>query len=399
MQSDQQDIYQPDEPPSLAQRAATRPDSQSSSGASSAFRRFEAGSAPRAHRERQSRVRRRRGRHGDGTELLLNKLLWAGLALVVVVYSLALAYTVFRNRHKQPTLVELATQPAPAAVSSRAVTEPVYNNEPRAFEQDIEKYRQALTLTKDGASDLAANRLESAEGRLRNAIELVPDLLVAHQELGRVLENKQDFAGAEAEWRRAIEINPDDLNARLCLAAVFLAGGQATNALEAARWALDADPYSERGHEIAAAALNLLKQPQQALAHLKRLATSNRDDLVTQNNLGAAYLAVNDYRNALLTFLEVLRVDPGNSVAFYNIAVVHARQGAAGDVVDTLTQAARKLGATFVFTWTQSHDFDPVRSEPRFQRFVEQRGEPPSLGPGPATSAAPAAAATEPQTD
>ncbi len=61
-----------------------------------------------------------------------------------------------------------------------------------------------------------------------------------------------------------------------------------------------------------------------------------------------------------------------------------------------LTQAARKLGATFVFTWTQSQDFDPVCSEPRFQRFVEQRGEPPSLGPDPATSAAPAAAATEP---
>ncbi|MCZ7592908.1 MAG: hypothetical protein M5U15_12555 [Kiritimatiellae bacterium] len=59
-----------------------------------------------------------------------------------------------------------------------------------------------------------------------------------------------------------------------------------------------------------------------------------------------------------------------------------------------LTQAARKLGATFVFTWTQSQDFDPVRSEPRFQRFVEQRGEPPSLGSS--TSAAPAAAATEP---
>lgn len=366
-----------DEPPPLARR---RPDAGEPS---SAFRRFEARAIPRIQREQQTRMHRRRRRQtGNGESP--GKFVWFAVLLVVILYCAVLAFSVLKARRK-PDLVALASAPPPPAA---APVEPVYTSEAKLIKDDIRSYKKALALLRGGTSDIDANRTEAAEQRLTEALALAPDLIGVHSELARLYELKQDFARAESEWRLVLASNPENQQARIRLASVFLLGGQPANALETAKWAIEADPYSLEGHQIAASALTTLKQPSEAIAHLRSLVGGNQDDLVAQNNLGAAYLAVNDYRNALKTFNDVLRVDPGNSVAFYNVAVAHARQGSVADAVDTLAQAARKLGATFVLTWTQSEDFDPIRAEAAFQRFVEQRGEPPSVEP-PSSESAP----------
>lgn len=378
MDQEQKDIYSVDEPPPLARRrpAASEP--------SSAFRRFEARAVPRVQREEQTRVRRRRHRQTENGESP-GRFVWFAVVLVVVVYCAALALSVLKTRHK-PDLTAPANAPPPPVAAPAG---PVYNAGPHPVRDEILSYKKALVFLRDGTADIDAGRLESAEKHLRDASELAPGIIALHSELARLYELKQDFAGAEKEWRVVLANNPESLSARLRLASVFLLGGQPANALETAQWALESDPYSVEGHQIAASALTSLKQPSGAIAHLRRLVSGNQDDLVAQNNLGAAYLAVNDYGNALKIFHDVLRVDPGNSVAFYNIAVVHARRGNVADAVDTLVQAARKLGATFVLTWTQSEDFDPIRAGAAFQRFVEQRGEPPSVEPLPVVSDSP----------
>lgn len=369
-----------DEPPPLARRQPQRPVAGSGGvpDASRAYRRIEAGGTPHLHQDHRMRVRRRRSEHQDKTSLL-NKLLWLGLAAVIGLYGIVLAYTVLKGRHKSP-LEQIAAAPAPEEAKKPA-REPTYNNNPRPIEDDIKAWKQALTLTKEGGAQLDAEHLGPAEERLRKAAESAPDLTMVHLELAQLLEKKQDYAGAESEWRAALARDPENVAARLQLAAVFMAGGQPANALETARWAIEADPYSEEGHQIAAAALTALQQPHEAITHLRRLVTSNHDDLVAQNNLGVAYLSIKDYRNALSTFREVLRVDPGNSVAFYNLAVCYARQVSAVEAVDVLMQAARKFGAPFVLAWTQSPDFDPIRQEAVFQRFVEQGAEVPLATP------------------
>lgn len=377
VEPDPKDIYSVDEPPPLARR---RPATNEPSGS---FRQVEARSAPRVQHEHLPHARRRRRRRPESNESP-GKVLWLAVLLVALIYSAALMFSVLKTRHAGNATDPTALAKAATSPSAATPVEPQYNTEPRSIRGEILAYKKAVVLLKDGTGDIDADRLESAEKRLRSASDLAPEIVALHSELARLYELKQDFVRAEEEWRAVLARNPENLQTRLRLASVFLLGGQYGNALDTAQWALEADPYSVEANQIAASAFIALKQPVEAIPHLKRLVGSSQDDLVAQNNLGVAYLAVNDYRNALKTFHDVLRADPGNSVAFYNIAVAHARQGNARDAVDTLAEAARKLGATFVLTWTQSDDFAPIRSEPAFQRFVEQRGETPSVEPAPA---------------
>lgn len=364
MESGQKNIYHVDEPPQLARRRNPAPvASDGLPDASRAYRRAEAGQAPRLHQDHRVRLRRRRGEH-NSSALLVNKALWLVLGLVVIVYGVVLVYSTVRSRNR----------PAKAAakvIVSAPVPAPQDPSAPIDYAGELAILQKARSLSEASANDLEAGKQPGALEKARQAIELAPHMAVAHREHARALHAGRDFAGAEAAWRRVLERDPGDHAARIQLAAVFLAGGQYSNALAAARWGLEQDPYSEDAHEIAAAALNALQLPQEALVHLRRLVNLDRDNLAAQNNLGIALLNLKDYRNAMNTFREVLRSDPGNSAAFYNLAITHARQQQAGQAVEVLEQAVRKFGSAFVLSWTQSKDFDPIRGDDLFARFVE----------------------------
>lgn len=186
------------------------------------------------------------------------------------------------------------------------------------------------------------------------------------------------------------------------LANLFLSSGAFADALVMAQWALEGDPYSLAAHEIAASALLQMEDPAGAITHLRRLTSLNRDDLVAQNNLGVALMKVRSFKEAIATFRGILRVDPGNSVAFYNMAACQAQQGNAIEAVALLGEAAGKFGSTFVLTWAQSRDFDPIRGDERFVRFVARgaQGDAPAAdasGPeSPAEVPSPAEAAPAP---
>ena len=67
-----------------------------------------------------------------------------------------------------------------------------------------------------GISYLRQNKLQAARAKLETAIKLDPDLAIAHAALGLVFERLEDPVGAEREYRRAVDLdpnNPDNLNA------------------------------------------------------------------------------------------------------------------------------------------------------------------------------------------
>jgi len=358
---DKKDMYHRDEAPPLARKSYPLP---ASPEPPRPYLQAGAGPAPHTHHAHRTRVRRRRGEHSSRVTLF-NKLLWLSLGGVVLLYAAALGYTQYKAKRRA------AHAPPPAAAPEKpAIPLATRTDQPTPIANDIKNWKQALILTSEGSAEAEAGH-SGGEAKLRRAIELAPELLAARLELARFLEHKQDYAGAEAELRRVLARDPERTTARLQLASVFLSGGQPENALAAARWVIEADPFSEDAHEIAASALTALNKPQDALSHLRRLATIKRDDPTVQNNLGVALMAINDYRNAQNIFRTVLQSDPGNSVAFYNLAVSHARQQAVTECVETLTQASRRFGSAFVLAWAKSEDFAPIRDDPRFQQFIE----------------------------
>jgi TolB-like protein/DNA-binding winged helix-turn-helix (wHTH) protein/lipoprotein NlpI len=87
--------------------------------------------------------------------------------------------------------------------------------------------------------------MTQARAAAQKALQLDPSLAEAHASMGNVLHNYDwDWAGAEREFRRAIELNPNYANAHHLYAHLLIETGRTEAALTEERQALGLDPYS-----------------------------------------------------------------------------------------------------------------------------------------------------------
>jgi tetratricopeptide (TPR) repeat protein len=79
------------------------------------------------------------------------------------------------------------------------------------------------------------------------ALELDGALAEGHAQLGVNKFNNFDWAGAERELKRALELDPDSESANRAYFQYLSAVGRADEALTYARWVLELDPTSTPG--------------------------------------------------------------------------------------------------------------------------------------------------------
>lgn len=334
----------------------------------------------------EERRRRRRRRHGHSPELdLINRLTWIAVTVVTLLYlGLLTAVVLWQRTHPKVQKVEAPAVTKPESTQKARLSST--NDPARPVGELIDVWKRGLRALDDLHKLKTKQHPADTADALEKVLADIPNFTQARLELALALEGQNQFAEARDQLLEVLNHNPESLDAQQALGRVYLALNQPNQALELARWMVDNDPYSTPAHELAAEAL--LKQgiTVDAIVHLKKLASLNRDNLTLQNNLGAAYVKVGDYRSALQTFREVLRMDEGNSVAHFNMAVAYAQQNQASNSVDVLTQAARRFGHPFVITWTRGAEFDPVRDDPMFVQFI---GHPEALTEEAASTNAP----------
>ena len=93
-------------------------------------------------------------------------------------------------------------------------------------------------------------------------------------------------------------------------------------------------------------------------------------DVKARNNLGSAYLQLTLDDRALAAFQEVLRLDDSYSLAYYNLACVHARAGNVERAVAYLLQAVAIEPEARNWASTDA-DFASVRNAPEFRQILE----------------------------
>ncbi|MET0227034.1 MAG: tetratricopeptide repeat protein [Dokdonella sp.] len=141
---------------------------------------------------------------------------------------------------------------------------------------------------------------EQAQIAADRAIALDPDLAAAHVARGFLLQSKQlDWAGAEAEYQRAVALAPDDTLARVQLAMLTGTRGQLQKAVELTRQALVVDPRR-------AAAFNFLGRFLTALGRYDEAEQAIRQSIELRSGNAAAYVG--------LTTLAILRKDPASAL-------------------------------------------------------------------------------------
>ena len=87
-------------------------------------------------------------------------------------------------------------------------------------------------------------------GWLQRACELDPQLVVAHELLGRVCELSGDRATAIGAFERALELEPERTELALRLGRLHRAAGNDSRAADLARHALERERSAERRAEF-----------------------------------------------------------------------------------------------------------------------------------------------------
>ena len=91
------------------------------------------------------------------------------------------------------------------------------------------------------------DRMQKAKAEATRALELDDTLAEAHTALGRAMTFCDwDWAGAEREFKRAVELSPNYSDAHFWYAQNLSSMGRHEEAISELRWAQDVDPFSPR---------------------------------------------------------------------------------------------------------------------------------------------------------
>jgi len=155
--------------------------------------------------------------------------------------------------------------------------------------------------------------LQRARTAATKALELDDTLGEPHAALAQIkFVTDWDWAAAEAQFKRAIELNPNDANALHMYSHYLLSMGRMQESLEVSQRALQHDPVSP----------------------------------TMQLHLGFHYLTARQYDLAIPQYLKVLQADPGLVDAHNQLAVAYRQKGMLDQSVAEYLQVETLLGMT-----------------------------------------------------
>jgi TolB-like protein/DNA-binding winged helix-turn-helix (wHTH) protein/Flp pilus assembly protein TadD len=245
-----------------------------------------------------------------------------------------------------------------------------------------------------------------AEAAAVKALQIDPDLPDAHVSLGYIrLRYDYDWPRAEAEFRRAIALNPNSELAHHWYALSLAWVGRFEDARAEIGRAGLVDPlsravltsaglvhYIARDYERAVAefdrvlsmdpvnvvafrrrgwAYQMLGRHESAIASFERAHQLSGGDIIETAALGRGY-AMGGRRADALRFVDDLRTrDPGGDLTAYSLAEIHAALGDGPAALSWLERAYETRSIWFV--WIRNEPvFDRLRSDPRFTTLVQR---------------------------
>ncbi len=161
---------------------------------------------------------------------------------------------------------------------------------------------------------LESNKPKAAMVEAQQAVGLAPDEPESHRLMARVLL-ETDPKSAEAAAREAVRLAPEDPDMWSTLSAVLGGAERWPEALEAADHGLSHDPDDESNRNLRAMALTQLGRRKEADETLRGALESSPDNSHTHANLGWTRLHARQYKPALESFRESLRLNPNNDWA------------------------------------------------------------------------------------
>jgi Flp pilus assembly protein TadD len=169
-----------------------------------------------------------------------------------------------------------------------------------------------------------ANRIPEAMDLFKKASETKP--AVAHYSRGNAFIDKGRTSEAIEEYRQALRIDPDYVEAHNNLGNALLLTGQTSQAIDHYKQALRIDHNNAQAHSNLGNALVQMQRAAEAIEHFQKALHMTPNSASAHNNLGAALAEVGRTDEAISEFKAALRINTGYTDARNNLARLEASQ-------------------------------------------------------------------------
>ena len=263
------------------------------------------------------------------------------------------------------------------------------------------------------ARDLGANRIQARQWA-EKALKLDDTLAETHTALANVAQQEWDWAGAEREYRRAIELNPGYPLARIWYAQYLYAMQRFEEAVTQARFAQQLDPGSLLVNTWAGAAYFFAGRVEEAMASWQKALELDPGYPDASIALARTYVTRGMNQNAIAALQKALIFSDREPLVLGALAHAHARAGRRQEALKLVGELKRmeerreaegKSIPRFSFVWAYAGLGDkeqafawlekayqerrgrmfllnvdpllePLRSDPRFQDLLRRIGLP-----------------------
>ena len=216
----------------------------------------------------------------------------------------------------------------------------------------------------------------TAEREFKRAIELSPNDPRPHGYYSWYLATMGRTDQALAEAKRGQQLDPVSLEANLFVGSILVFSRQSDRAIEQLRSGIELDPTYWYAHDFLGRAFEQKGSLPEAIAEFQRALELEKDNAENWSNLGHAY-AVSGKRAEAQKIIDQLKELSAHSyVAPYNLAAIYAGLGDKDQAFAWLDRAYADRSGFLAFYFNTDAHMDSLRSDPRFNELVRRVGLP-----------------------
>jgi TolB-like protein/Flp pilus assembly protein TadD len=292
-----------------------------------------------------------------------------------------------------------------------------YNED--SYQKAIDLYQQAINIDPNyalaylGIAEVYNNAsdwylaptvaMPKAKAAVLKAIELDNTLAQAHHELGiLIFWYDWDWAAAETEMKRAVELDPNytmyglylaamgkheeairaqemtnrrsplDLQFGMDLSGIYLAAGQVDQAIEQSRKTIELDPNYWGGYQELGLALLRNKHFPEAIAALEKSRSLDNNPSVS-GYLGFAYATAGNKAEAQRVLNELKELSKKQYVPAYSIAIIYGGLNDKDQAFEWLNKAYGDR-SFYIALLNFESTLGNLRPDPRFNDLVKRLG-------------------------
>jgi tetratricopeptide (TPR) repeat protein len=214
-----------------------------------------------------------------------------------------------------------------------------------------------------------------AESEFKRAIELNPNYSVAHQWYAIYLSSLGRNREALAEIRRAQELDPVSLSINTWLGRILASAGQYDQAIEQLRKTVELDPSFAQSHQQLGRAYEDKRMYTEAIIEFEQVIKLSGNNREPAASLARAYALMGKRKEAENLLADLLEMAKQQYVTPTSIAFIYAALGDKEQAFAWLDEADRAHDSEVVRIKVDPR-IENLRSDPRFAALLKRIGIP-----------------------